>query len=240
MLSERQISHVYVSAYLAGQLHDYNHIRYLLYLDLCTIIASSWSILFLMKLYFLFSWREESSRDICMYLYRQIWVTRLPLAERKFQFVWLFILLFFSSFFFGAFSLIKKVVVTEDSHLALGIHAAMLTVGFSYIQLHNPSSTYFVIFCLSDFQLGMVLPPWVIFGNWWGCFWLLTTEYYYWKVENECQKGEKSVLCEAVSNVKQWYSNQLMVVARIYCGEKTISLKSGAGKTGQSLVKEWN
>lgn len=99
MLSERQISHVYVSAYLAGQLHDYNHIRYLLYLDLCTIIASSWSILFLI-LYFLFSWREESSRDICMYLYRQIWVTRLPLAERKFQFVWLFILLFFFLFFF--------------------------------------------------------------------------------------------------------------------------------------------
>ena len=28
--------------------------------------------------------------------------------------------------------------------------------------------------------------------------------------------------------------------ARIYNGEKTISLTSGAGKTGQSLVKEWN
>ena len=25
-----------------------------------------------------------------------------------------------------------------------------------------------------------------------------------------------------------------------YTGEKTISLKSGAGKTGQPLVKEWN
>lgn len=39
MLSESQIYCVYVSAYLAGQLHDYNHIRYLLYLDLCIIIA---------------------------------------------------------------------------------------------------------------------------------------------------------------------------------------------------------
>ena len=28
--------------------------------------------------------------------------------------------------------------------------------------------------------------------------------------------------------------------ARIYNGEKTISLTSGAGKTGQPLVKEWN
>ena len=28
--------------------------------------------------------------------------------------------------------------------------------------------------------------------------------------------------------------------ARIYSGEKTISLTSGAGKTGQPLVKEWN
>ena len=27
---------------------------------------------------------------------------------------------------------------------------------------------------------------------------------------------------------------------RIYNGEKTISLTSGAGKTGQPLVKEWN
>ena len=27
--------------------------------------------------------------------------------------------------------------------------------------------------------------------------------------------------------------------ARIYNGEKTISLKSGAGKTGQPPVKEW-
>ena len=28
--------------------------------------------------------------------------------------------------------------------------------------------------------------------------------------------------------------------AKIYNGEKTISLTSGAGKTGQPLVKEWN
>ena len=28
--------------------------------------------------------------------------------------------------------------------------------------------------------------------------------------------------------------------SRIYNGEKTISLTSGAGKTGQPLVKEWN
>ena len=28
--------------------------------------------------------------------------------------------------------------------------------------------------------------------------------------------------------------------ARIYSGGKTISLTSGAGKSGQSLVKEWN
>ena len=28
--------------------------------------------------------------------------------------------------------------------------------------------------------------------------------------------------------------------ARLYNGEKTISLTSGAGKTGQPLVKEWN
>ena len=28
--------------------------------------------------------------------------------------------------------------------------------------------------------------------------------------------------------------------ARIYNGLKTISLRSGAGKTGQPLVKEWN
>ena len=170
----------------------------------------------------------------------------LALSWKEISFVWLSIFLYFFSsffffFFFCAFSLIKKVVVTEDSRLALGIHATMLTVAFSYIQLHNPSSTYFFIFCLSDFQLGMILPPWMIFGNWWGCFWLLTTEYYYWKVEDECQKSGKSVLCEAVSNVKQWYSNQLVVVvARIYNGEKTISLTSGARKTGQPLVEEWN
>ena len=178
-----------------------------------------------------------------MYLYWQIWVTCLPLAKRKFHlFGCPFSYIFFPPFFFFcAFSLIKKVVVTEDSRLALGIHATMLTVAFSYIQLHNPSSTYFFIFCLSDFQLGMILPPWMIFGNWWGCFWLLTTEYYYWKVEDECQKSGKSVLCEAVSNVKQWYSNQLVVVvARVYNGEKTISLASGARKTGQPLVEEWN
>ena len=28
--------------------------------------------------------------------------------------------------------------------------------------------------------------------------------------------------------------------ARVYNGEKTTSLMSGAGKTGQPLVKEWN
>ena len=28
--------------------------------------------------------------------------------------------------------------------------------------------------------------------------------------------------------------------AKIYNGEKTISLTSGTGKTGQPLVKEWN
>ena len=28
--------------------------------------------------------------------------------------------------------------------------------------------------------------------------------------------------------------------AKIYDGEKTIALTSGAGKTGQPLVKEWN
>ena len=28
--------------------------------------------------------------------------------------------------------------------------------------------------------------------------------------------------------------------ARIYNGEKTISLTSGAGKTDQALLKEWN
>ena len=28
--------------------------------------------------------------------------------------------------------------------------------------------------------------------------------------------------------------------ARIYNGEKTISLTSGAGKTGQPLLKQWN
>ena len=28
--------------------------------------------------------------------------------------------------------------------------------------------------------------------------------------------------------------------ARIYNGEKTTSLTSGAGKTGQPLLKEWN
>ena len=153
-----------------------------------------------MKFYFSFSWREESFRDICVYLYWQIWATCLPLAERKFQFIWLFILLFFFSSFFCAFSLIKKVVVTEDLQSALSIHATMLTVAFSCIQLHNPSSTSFVIFCLSDFQLGMVLSPWMIFGNWWGCFWLLTTGDYYWKVEEECQKGEK--ICIVWGSVK--------------------------------------
>ena len=32
----------------------------------------------------------------------------------------------------------------------------------------------------------------------------------------------------------------LMKKARICNGEKTITLTSGAGKTGQPLVKEWN
>ena len=32
----------------------------------------------------------------------------------------------------------------------------------------------------------------------------------------------------------------LMKEARIYNGEKTISLTSGAKKTGQSLVTDWN
>ena len=30
------------------------------------------------------------------------------------------------------------------------------------------------------------------------------------------------------------------LISKIYNGEKTISLTSGAGKTGQPLVKEWN
>ena len=36
------------------------------------------------------------------------------------------------------------------------------------------------------------------------------------------------------------YFLSLIKEARIYNGEKTISLTSGAGKTGQPLVKEWN
>ena len=30
------------------------------------------------------------------------------------------------------------------------------------------------------------------------------------------------------------------LISRIYNGEKTMSLTSGAGKTGQPSVKEWN
>ena len=36
------------------------------------------------------------------------------------------------------------------------------------------------------------------------------------------------------------YTLPLTKEARIYNGEKTISLTSGAGKTDQPLVKEWN
>ena len=37
-----------------------------------------------------------------------------------------------------------------------------------------------------------------------------------------------------------WHTSSLIKEARIYNGEKTISLTSGARKTGQSLVTDWN
>ena len=37
-----------------------------------------------------------------------------------------------------------------------------------------------------------------------------------------------------------WHTSSLTKEARIYNGEKTISLTSGDGKTGQPLVKAWN
>ena len=41
-------------------------------------------------------------------------------------------------------------------------------------------------------------------------------------------------------SMHRWTYYLLTKFARIYNGEKTISLTSGAGKTGQPLVKEWN
>lgn len=200
MLSESQIYCVYVSAYLAGQLHDYNHIRYLLYLDLCIIIARCCKYPFPYEvLFFIFLKGRKLQGHLRVPLLADLG-HMLALSWKEIS-IYLAVHspIFFSSFF-CAFSLIKKVVVTEDLQSALSIHATMLTVAFSCIQLHNPSSTSFVIFCLSDFQLGMVLSPWMIFGNWWGCFWLLTTGDYYWKVEEECQKGEK--ICIVWGSVK--------------------------------------
>ena len=48
-------------------------------------------------------------------------------------------------------------------------------------------------------------------------------------------------LSRVFSNTTVHHSSpSLTKEARIYNGEKTISLTSGAGKTGQPLVKEWN
>ena len=158
MLSESQIYCVYVSAYLAGQLHDYNHIRYLLYLDLCIIIARCCKYPFPYEvLFFVFLKGRKLQGHLHVPLLADLG-HMLALSWKEISIYLAVHSIFFSSFF-CAFSLIKKVVVTEDLQLALSIHATMLTVAFICIQLHNSSSTSFVIFCLSDFQLGMVLSP---------------------------------------------------------------------------------
>ena len=50
-------------------------------------------------------------------------------------------------------------------------------------------------------------------------------------MEQNRKPRDKSTHMDTLSLIKE---------ARIYNGVKTISLTSGAGKTGQPLIKEWN
>ena len=61
--------------------------------------------------------------------------------------------------------------------------------------------------------------------------------------KTKCCLGKKITVHRAMfANLAQWSSNTVSLYqtkeARIYNGLKTISLTSGAGKTGQPLVKE--
>ena len=65
-------------------------------------------------------------------------------------------------------------------------------------------------------------------------------------------RHQDSMVLHKDRNIDQWnkiespelnphtYKHLIFDKARIYDGEKTVSLTSGTGKTGQSLVKEWN
>ena len=55
---------------------------------------------------------------------------------------------------------------------------------------------------------------------------------------SKCRVPKNSMeRCASSSHI---FKKTNVFASRIYNGEKTISLTSGAGKTGQPLVKEWN
>ena len=56
--------------------------------------------------------------------------------------------------------------------------------------------------------------------------------------EGNYKQGEKTDFRMRENNSKEATDKE--IISKIHNEEKTISLTSGAGKTGQPLVKEWN